>query len=62
MGLVYKCPRVLFKDSKRKNYFIKNLNILISDALITHIFMISYHLKVLTSAPGAVSNISLIKL
>jgi len=32
-------PGTLFKDSKRRNYFIKKLNILISDALITHIFM-----------------------
>jgi len=49
-------------DYKRRNYFIKKSNIFISDALITHIFMINYHLKILTSAPEALVNISLFKL
>ena len=49
----------LFKNFKRKNYFIKKSNILISDTFITHIFIISYYLKVLTSAQRAPVNISL---
>jgi hypothetical protein len=52
-------PGALFKDSKRRNNFIKKSKISISDALITHVFMTSYHLKALTSAPGALVNISL---
>jgi len=59
MGLVNEYPRALFKDSKRRNYFIKKPNISISDVLITHIFMISYPLKALTSVLGALVNISL---
>jgi len=38
---------------------IKKVKYLISDALITHIFIINYHLKALTSAPEALINISL---
>lgn len=49
----------LFKDSIKRNYFIKKLNISILNALITNIFMQSYYLKVLKSALGTLVNISL---
>jgi len=55
-------PGALFKHSKRRNNLIKKLNISISDALITHIFIKSYFLKPLKSAPGALVNISQIQL
>jgi len=42
----------LFKDFKRRNYFIKKSNISIFDALITQIFMINYYLKALTNVLG----------
>jgi len=45
-------PRTLFKDSKRKIYLIKMLNILIYNALILHNFMKNQHLKVLKSVKG----------
>jgi len=43
-------PEALFNDFKRRNYFIKKSKISIFNALIMHIFMISYHLKALTGA------------
>jgi hypothetical protein len=43
--LLMSASGTLFKDPKRRNYFIKKSNTSISDALITHIFMISYLLK-----------------
>jgi len=47
--LLTSAPRALYKDSKRINYFLKKSNISIFDALVTHIFIINYYLKVLTS-------------
>jgi len=42
----------LFKDFKRRNYFIKKSNISIFDALITQIFIINCYLKALTNVLG----------
>jgi len=57
-GLVNECPRALFKHSKISNYSSKKTNILISNALITCIFINTYYLWSLKSAPGALVNIS----
>ena len=49
----------LFKHSKISNYFLKKSNILISKALIRRIFINTYYLWSLTSAPRAFVNISI---
>jgi len=42
----------LFKDFKKRNYFIEKSKISISDALITHTFIINYYSKTLISIRG----------
>lgn len=37
---------IFFKDLKKRNYFIEKSNISISNALIVHIFIKNYYLKV----------------
>ena len=56
--------KALFKDSKTRNYLIKQSNISISDALITRISIKkkSYYLKVLNSVSEALVNIFLFKI
>jgi len=49
MGLVNECHGTLFKDSKKRNYFIKKLNISIFNTLITRIFVKKLPLKILES-------------
>ena len=59
MVLLTSAPETLFKNFKRRNYFIKKSNISIFDTIITRIFMISYYLKALTSTPKTLINIFL---
>jgi len=60
MVLLTSAPETLFKNFKRRNYFIKKSNISIFNALVTHIFTKNYFLNILKSAPKHSLTFSLI--
>lgn len=58
--LLMSVSETLFKHTKISNYSLKKLNILIFNVINTHIFIYTYHLRSLISAPSI--SLRLIKL
>lgn len=60
--LLMSATKTLFKHFKICNYFLKKLNISISNVLTTHFFINTYYLQSLKSVSGTLVNISLSKI